>query len=109
MSTAAGVIRDGLAQGDLILPASHTPEQVTFGLWSLNLGAYTIMSTDSELLELGIDDPIGTLAWGCHMMMDGLGWQPLSTEWDYEATLERAKGEVFPDECREVMTTAVHA
>lgn len=109
MSTAAGIIRDGLAQGDLILPASHTPEQVTFGLWSLNFGAYTIMSTDSELLELGIDDPIGTLAWGCHMMMDGLGWQPLSTEWDYEATLERAKDEVFPDECREVMTTAVTA
>lgn len=103
MSTAAGIIRDGLAQGDLVLPESYTPEQLTFGLWSMNFGAYTIMSTDPQLLDLGVDDPIGTLSWNCQLMMDGVGWRPLSTEWDYEATLERAQQEAFPEEWAAVM------
>jgi hypothetical protein len=27
--------------------------------------------------------------------LDGLGWRPLSTEWDYEATAQRVLSEVF--------------
>ena len=28
--------------------------------------------------------------------LDGLGWRPLSSEWDYRRTLQRVYTEVFP-------------
>lgn len=33
-------------------------------------------------------------------ILDGYAWQPLSAQWDYEATRRRAMEEVFPDEAR---------
>jgi len=39
MQIVSGVVRDGLAHGDLELPAERSPEDLVFGLWSLNFGA----------------------------------------------------------------------
>ena len=33
-------------------------------------------------------------------LLDGLGWRPLRSEWDYGLTQERIVREVFADECR---------
>ena len=38
----AGIVRDGIAQGDLALPAEVVAEDVVFGLWSLTFGAYSL-------------------------------------------------------------------
>ena len=32
-----------------------------------------------------------------HILLDGYGWKPFSTEWDYEATQKRILDEVFAD------------
>ena len=50
------------------------------------------------LAKLGIDDPLARYAKNVDVMLDGFGWKPLSTEWDYEATRRRIATEVFADE-----------
>ncbi len=93
----SGVVRDGLAQGDLKLPAGRTPEDLVFGLWSLNFGAYTILTSSDSLGDNGISDPVLALRQSQHRMLDGYGWQPLSQELDYMALMDQVKNEVFRD------------
>lgn len=97
MAVVGGVVRDAVAQGDLTLPAGYTPEDVVFGLWSLNLGAQTISSSSDSLGEIGIPNPGASLRRGCNQMLDGYGWRPLSTEFDYFAHMDRVKQELFRD------------
>lgn len=96
MNIFAGVARDGMAQGDL--PSATHPETICFSLWSMSFGVYTLMRTDIPLAELGIHDPYLALNQSCHTLLDGYNWKPLSTEWNYEETLERVGKEIYPDE-----------
>ncbi|WP_179137302.1 TetR/AcrR family transcriptional regulator [Candidatus Entotheonella palauensis] len=97
----SGIIRDGLAQGDLVLPMWISPEQFTFGLWALSSGAHAIMA-GKPLENLGIERPYDTLYANYHIMLDGVGWQPLSHVWDYEQTRARIRQEVFRDAYRQL-------
>ena len=64
------------------------------------------MAPDIALLLNGISYPplsvvcLGYRKQDLGQYLDGFGWRPLSTEWDYPATLERVRKEVFPDEFR---------
>jgi hypothetical protein len=31
------------------------------------------------------------------VLLDGLGWKPLSSKWDYDAVDRRIKKEIFPE------------
>ncbi len=101
MSTVAGIVRDGIAQGHLRLPEGTNPEEMVFGLWSMSFGAFAIISTSDPLVELGIQDPFATVQRNCNLLLDGYGWQPLSSEYDYDAATERIEEEVFADEFRQ--------
>jgi len=43
MSLVSGIIRDAIAQGDLISDTPDFPEQIVFGLWSMQFGGFSIM------------------------------------------------------------------
>lgn len=93
-----GVVRDGLAHGDLELPPGRSPEDLVFGLWSMNFGAYTIMSSSDSLEENGISDPVAALRLNQNHMLDGYGWRPLSHEVDYPQIMDQVIRELFSDE-----------
>jgi AcrR family transcriptional regulator len=93
-----GIIRDGVAVGDLVLAEGVTPEQINAGLWYLTVGGYAFVSTDAPLAQSGVAGPIPTLRLIGNAVLDGLGWRPLSTEWDYRETMRRIYTEVFPPE-----------
>jgi AcrR family transcriptional regulator len=79
-----GIIRDGLANGDLTLPPEGRVEQVTFGLISIVLGFRFMLHSDVDLAHVGIPDP-GATAWrSIHALLDGYRWQPLSGDLDYQ-------------------------
>lgn len=95
MGVVVGVVRDAVAQRDLVLPEDHTPEDVVFALWSINLGAQTITTSSSESLnDIGVPSPITSLRKGQNQMLDGFGWQLLSTEFDYFAHMDQVKQEL---------------
>ncbi len=52
------------------------------------------------LAQTGIDSPFLALRDNIQVLLDGFGWKPLSTEWDYVATERRIIQEVFADEYR---------
>ncbi|NOZ39034.1 MAG: TetR/AcrR family transcriptional regulator [Planctomycetes bacterium] len=95
MAIVSGVVREALAQGDLELPAGRSVEDLVFGLWSLNFGAYTIITSSEALEEIGIADPIAALRQSQNFMLDGYRWRPLSSEHDFNETFDQVKREVF--------------
>lgn len=95
MSVVSGVVRDAVAHGDLELPKDCVPEDIVFGLWSINSGAFAIISSGDSLQEIGIRDGLEALRLNQNKMLDGYGWKPLSTEFDFDALLAQAKQELL--------------
>jgi len=81
----------------LELLGNRTPEDLVFGLWALNFGAYTIITGSGSLEETGIADPIAALRQNQNLLLDGYHWRPLSSEQDFNATFDQVKREVFGD------------
>lgn len=102
MEIVAGIVRDGIAQGDLSLPDDMSPESLVFGLWSQTFGAYSIIATSDGLQDHGVTDPYHAVRKNINMTLDGYGWTPLATEFDYIDLFERLMAEVFPDEYRQI-------
>jgi AcrR family transcriptional regulator len=98
MQIVAGIVRDGISQGDLVLPEDARPEEVGFALWSLTYGGYTILQTGTPLNSLGVRQPLATIRWHAHRLLDGLNWRPLAADWDFESVIERAARELFVTE-----------
>lgn len=102
MSVVGGVVRDAIAHGDLKLPPDTTAEDLVFGLWAMSFGSFSIITTSDQLEQLGIRDPYAAFRLNIMRMIDGFGWAPLSTEYDYEQSWDRIREEVFPDEFRQI-------
>ena len=100
MNVVAGLIRDAIATGDLETTDEELPLQVTFGLWSLASGTYGLLSSPNEAIDekMGFDDPVRVLHRNYHALLDGYGLRPFYADWDWSATYERIRGEVFATE-----------
>jgi len=98
MAVLVEIVRDGQARGDLELLGNRTPEDLVFGLWALNFGAYTIITGSGSLEETGIADPIAALRQNQNLLLDGYHWRPLSSEQDFNETFDQVKREVFGDD-----------
>jgi AcrR family transcriptional regulator len=94
----AGFVRDAIDCGDLELPAGMTPEQLFFGQAMLLNGIFGVpLASGPELARtLGVGEPAGAARRFGGTLMDGFNWRPLSTEWDYRATMRRIYEELFP-------------
>ena len=98
VSFGSNVIREAISRGDLKLPGSLRPEDFLFFMWSSHWGAASIVSSDMPLQQMGVSNPTGAVDLSLALLLDGYGWRPLSTEWDYKETRERVYREVFPDD-----------
>ena len=98
MTTVVGVVHDAVAAGDLTLPEGARPEEIVFGMWSIYLGTQIITHSSQTLADIGIDDPLVSLRRNQSLMLDGYGWRPLSSEFDYPAHMDRVKRQRFPYE-----------
>jgi len=94
-----GLIAESIQVGDLVLSACQKEGEIIFGMFSLAIGAHTIMQNHSSLCgQWEVGPPFQALRRNIHMLLDGYGMHPLSSEWDYEVTRLRALKEVFADE-----------
>ena len=100
ISVIQGVIRDGIAAGDLELQSGCTPEGLTFGLWSMAVGARMLMVHGVLMDKFGEEEPRVVLNQNYQLFIDGYNWRPLSMEWDYTRTIERVRQEVFAEDIR---------
>ena len=98
MGIVSGVVRDGLAAGDLEGVPGISPEEIVFGIWTGAFGAFVLMGSDTPLPALGIQHPMKAVKVSMHALLDGFGWRPYSSEWDYQKTTERVHKEIFFNE-----------
>ncbi|HWX20531.1 MAG TPA: TetR/AcrR family transcriptional regulator [Candidatus Binatia bacterium] len=90
------LVTEGLQQGDLP-PGKMPSEQIVFGIASAAVGSHIMGRNPHALMMAGIDDPLQALCQNVSVFLDGLGWKPLSSEWDYDAVDRRIKKELFPE------------
>jgi AcrR family transcriptional regulator len=98
MGIVAGIVRDAVASADLKLHDQMVPEDVVFGLWSMSFGAHSIIAQSGSLTELGIDDPIVSFRHSINHALDGFGWKPLASDYDYLALFDQLPGQLFAAE-----------
>ena len=98
------VARDGVECGDWQLPADLTVEEAMFGVGTMTRGLFDRI--DNPLPPDGVRDPRRVQRSMGSRLLDSLGWRPLSTEWDYGATMRRIYTELFPPEARAALGLA---
>lgn len=102
MGILTGIVRDAISGGDLSLVSGTTPEDLAFGLWSLTEGGFASIVQGAPLAEVGVGNAFFSVMKNCEILLDGYGWRPLSTEWDFAETRERIRREIFDDEAARV-------
>ncbi len=93
----SGIIREAMETGDLKLPNGVDEYKLLFTLMSSNVGSHAMQRSDSPVMakwfkRLNFSD--GDFGF---LVLDGIGWKPLSGEWDYEKTIGRFYRELFPE------------
>ena len=92
-------IENAIEIGDLAPGTSVS--QVMFAIVSMHIGTHSLTSNyRSFMAQIGILDPFPALRANIQILLDGFGWKPLATEWDYAETYRRIAKEVFADEIR---------
>ena len=95
MAVVSGIVRDAVASEDLTLPETMTPEDLVFGLWSISLGAHSIIASSDSLLDLGVQNPDDSLMFHINQLLDSFDWKPLATEFEYSSLEPRIDREVL--------------
>jgi len=90
------VVTEGLQSGDLP-QGKLSSEQIVFSIAAMAVGSHIMGRSTHAAIMAGIDDPLKALCANINVLLDGLGWKPLSADWDYEAVDHRIKKEVFPE------------
>lgn len=90
------IVTQGLQSGDLP-PGKMTPEQIVFSIASTATGSHIMARSTHAAMFAGIDDPLKALCQNVNVILDGLGWKPLSSEWDYDEVDRRIKRDIFPE------------
>ena len=98
VAMANEIVEEAIAAGDLALPQGFTVMNLQFALWTLTLGTYGMMRNEPFMAQWQLSDPRRQLREASGLMLDGLGWRPLSSEWDYRKTLKRIYAEVLTPE-----------
>jgi AcrR family transcriptional regulator len=95
------IVQEAVTVGDLPGASASTAGDLAFSLFSMAIGMHLCVANLPHVVQqLGIASPHRTLRETAQTLLDGLGWRPLRSEWDYGATEERIVTEVFADECR---------
>lgn len=91
-------VEDAIRSGDLVLPPHVAPHDITFGLWALTDGGYNTILRGVPLEKVGFPQPYESIMKSCETLIDGYGWKPLSTEWDYQKTRREIRHTVLAPE-----------
>lgn len=92
------VMTTAIANKELPESVSDKLASITFANWALGFGSITLMNSPliSEILSEA-KSRMPLLA-NINFLLDGMGWQLYSTEFDYELTWARIEKELFAEE-----------
>lgn len=98
IGNADQLVNFAVEQGDLKFSPGIGSDAIVFANWSIAFGsnALTQNASNSHCIKR-IQDPFSVLH-NANMLLDGLNWKPLSSEWDYRKTWQRVEQELFSEE-----------
>ena len=96
------IVEDAVECGDLVMPEGTRPQTLCFALWAMFDGWTSAVRGSAPLQEVDIPNPMIELFESAQRMLDGYGWQPLTSEWDYDATRRRIHDALLSDSTLDV-------
>ena len=91
------IVQSGIDAGEL--PKEIDPRELVYSVFTMALGTHmTALHYCPMLKEFEIHDPIRVLLTGINIILDGFGWRPLRSEWDYDVSYQRISSEIFGKE-----------
>jgi len=104
MSLMNEQIDQAIASGDLVLPKGMAIEQVTFAMWSASWGAMALIMSKGNSVKLSPMQLERESFTNATLVLDGLGWKPLSKDWNYAQTIKNITEEIFQPEMKVLET-----
>lgn len=92
------------AAGDLVLPQNMCHKAVSFQLWSSSFGCIALCLMRENHPSKFQLIPERELLFQFQLVTDGLGWKPLSKNWDCESAVKKLREDVFPKEVARLET-----
>ncbi|EHZ2900823.1 TetR/AcrR family transcriptional regulator [Vibrio vulnificus] len=98
ISGADALVSYAAEVGDVKFSPAVGSDAIVFANWSIAFGsnALTQNASNSHCISR-LQDPF-TVLHNANLLLDGLGWKPLSSEWDYRKTWRRVEQELFAEE-----------
>ena len=96
------IVEEAVANAELSDDISLSVQELVYSLWSICFGSLQLRSLDLPLSEMGIEDPQGATLRAIDSMLDGIGWKPLSTDFDYASTKDDVNNSLFAEENRQL-------
>ena len=93
----AQIVREAVESGDLSLPQGVNEYQILLALTATTFGIHVMQESDSPVVKRWFTETGFTENSFVQVVLDGIGWRPLSSQLDYSRTLERFYDEVFPE------------
>jgi AcrR family transcriptional regulator len=93
----AQIIREAVAVGDLVLPYRTNEYELQIAIMSTQMGALVLQESDSPVVGKWFKKINFSHGMFGRIILDGLGWRPLTSEWRYSETVKRFYQEVFPE------------
>ncbi|CAK4067605.1 TetR/AcrR family transcriptional regulator [Vibrio sp. MarTm2] len=92
------LVNTAVEQGDLKFSPGIGSDAIVYANWSIAFGSNALNqnASNSHCIKR-IQDPFSALH-NANMLLDGLNWKPLSSEWDYRKTWQRVEQEMFSQE-----------
>lgn len=94
-----GIVEDGISDNSLVLPEHMDVSQLCFANWSTAYGAISLLSDEVEQCS-GRNNMVVERELFNHsnLLLDGMGWTPLTKDKQYCVTLKGALKQLFPEE-----------
>ena len=95
MHLFCSLIQKAIADQDLVIPAHMSSPQVAFAIWSMSFGTIALLQDGLEHCDLRrLMEVERELVTHCNLVMDGLGWLPLSQDFDWQPCIDACKERV---------------
>ncbi|WP_045857672.1 TetR/AcrR family transcriptional regulator [Teredinibacter purpureus] len=84
------VVAEALVNGD-ISTSTYTVAQLTFANWAMGFGTAALQMAAQKAFSVSRIELDSTLLLNASLVMDGIGWQPLYSEYDYQSVWVKIK------------------
>lgn len=87
-----------LEASDIKLSPGLGIDGLSFANWAMSFGSSALLMLASSTECIKRVDTDSALLNNVNLLMDGMGWQPLSSQWDYMKSWQRIANEIFNQE-----------